>query len=119
MEADRTMEMNNITNCPNCGAPIQEDVCPYCGTVIWDFATIDLNRPRWVKVKLKGEIVIVRAILTNLTFDMQSPERTAYYDNNIYLAMPPSHNMDMHMVIIPDDEGTIVRRKELEDERRD
>lgn len=29
------------TNCPNCGAPISSIECPYCGTVFYDFATID------------------------------------------------------------------------------
>ena len=25
--------MVNLTNCPNCGAPIQDYICSYCGTV--------------------------------------------------------------------------------------
>ena len=24
--------LNTLTNCPNCGAPVKDDICPYCGT---------------------------------------------------------------------------------------
>lgn len=26
------VQATTLGNCPNCGAPIQEDECPYCGT---------------------------------------------------------------------------------------
>ena len=32
---------NGITNCPNCGAPITDKNCPYCGT----------NLIKWYEVK--------------------------------------------------------------------
>ena len=28
--------MVKSTNCPNCGAPIKTDKCPYCGTVFME-----------------------------------------------------------------------------------
>ena len=32
-------------NCPNCGAPIEGEICQYCGTVFVDMAVIDTKKP--------------------------------------------------------------------------
>lgn len=31
----------DMYNCPNCGAPITEDKCPYCGTRFYNVSTIE------------------------------------------------------------------------------
>lgn len=42
-------------NCPNCGAPydLNQDKCPYCGTLYFDLSAIDFmdNRPIFLKVR--------------------------------------------------------------------
>ena len=39
-EIRKKLEEHDL-NYPNCGAPISDDKCAFCGTVIYDFATID------------------------------------------------------------------------------
>ena len=58
--------MTDLHNCPNCGAPIQADVCPYCGTVFYDFASIDMDAPCYVKLKVNGNIIQARVYVSAL-----------------------------------------------------
>lgn len=41
-----------VTNCPNCGAPVESNQCEYCGTYIFDFSKIELYKPCWLSVDL-------------------------------------------------------------------
>lgn len=50
-------------NCPNCGAPINEEKCPYCGTLFVDFAAMDADQPFFIKIKQNGEVFIVKVKL--------------------------------------------------------
>lgn len=43
--------MKDLLNCPNCGAPIQNDICPYCGSVFLDWTTLDMGKPAFVRIK--------------------------------------------------------------------
>lgn len=43
-------------NCPNCGAPINNEKCPYCGTAIIDFACIDVEKPFYMKIRKNGKV---------------------------------------------------------------
>ena len=110
--------MTSTDNCPNCGAPIENDICPYCGTLIWDFATIDLHKPRWIKVEYAGKIMMVRAMLTTLTMNMNQPIITTFADQKLIWAEVPRNEIDMHFVVMPDDDGIIAKwKKGAEDER--
>lgn len=53
-------------NCPNCGAPITDEKCPYCGTVFYDFTTLDLDETSYVKFKYKGKIFVCQARFTSI-----------------------------------------------------
>ena len=46
-----------MKNCPNCGAPIQNEICDYCGTVMYDFSCIDISSPCYVRVKHNGKVL--------------------------------------------------------------
>ena len=48
----------SIYNCPNCGAEMSGEKCPYCGTVLYDFGNIDLERPQYIKIRHGGKIFI-------------------------------------------------------------
>jgi predicted amidophosphoribosyltransferase len=50
--------MNDITNCPNCGAPITGSRCEYCGTVF------KFNNDRISKLKMENQ-VLQNLIVTN------------------------------------------------------
>lgn len=43
--------MKYLLNCPNCAAPIKSDICPYCGSVFLDWASFDIERPTFVRVR--------------------------------------------------------------------
>ena len=52
-----------MNNCPNCGAPIDGHKCQYCGTVIFDFASIEVGKPIWISLKTPdGKIHMMHVI---------------------------------------------------------
>lgn len=63
-------------NCPNCGAGITGESCQYCGTVIYDFAAIQLGKPSFVKLAHNGGIYMFRMIVDDFTLrhDVQTAE---------------------------------------------
>ena len=38
--------------CPVCGAPVEGEKCEYCGCVIYDFANISCDEPKYIRLKL-------------------------------------------------------------------
>lgn len=77
--------MKDLLNCPNCGAPIEKDYCPYCGSVFLDWACFDIARPTFVKIKdSRGNYRLVKLILTGIN-EMHEYEPIEFYaDNNPY-----------------------------------
>lgn len=74
-----------IYNCPNCGAPIANDICPYCGTGILDWSALELGKENWVKIKFNGEVVLIKALLYNFRVNYECPNSTYLYaDNQVY-----------------------------------
>lgn len=41
------MSVPRITNCPNCGAPIETDKCPFCGTRLINIADLNVGDAIW------------------------------------------------------------------------
>lgn len=65
------------TNCPNCGAPIEPDLCkcPYCGTAYADLSVLQLgDGPQWVRVNLGSRAaphtVMMRAALMSFEYEI-------------------------------------------------
>lgn len=59
-----------MTNCPNCGSPIDvhECMCKYCGTYYFDLTTFEMNSDKKYYIKFKqrmlnGEMAIVTALV--------------------------------------------------------
>lgn len=73
--------MNERLNCPNCGAPIEEEVCSYCGTVIYDFATINMDKPTYIKLRIDDKLFIFRALMTGLEAEIRDDPIMYYADN--------------------------------------
>lgn len=81
---------NGEFNCPNCGAAISGDKCRYCGTVFYDFASIDLDRPQYVKIRFNGKVVACRV-------------RIISCDIHCSLEEIPTINLEMHVLSSNDD----------------
>lgn len=63
------MTNKKIFNCPNCGAPIQDGQCSYCGTVIYDFSTIKLYEVNYIKLLIDDRVVIFKAYLDSVQIE--------------------------------------------------
>ena len=58
--------------CPVCGAPVDGDKCEYCGCVIYDFANIDFENPSYIRMKLGGNYITMKAIAVNPSITISS-----------------------------------------------
>ena len=50
-----------MRNCPNCGAPLDENYfkCPYCGTLYYDLTALDDSAPCFIKFNtMHGELTM-------------------------------------------------------------
>ena len=61
--------MEKTTNCPNCGAPIEGDKCPYCGTEVIDLCCLDTDKPFYVKLRNNGQIIKFKAMTREINID--------------------------------------------------
>lgn len=103
-------------NCPNCGAPIDGETCPYCGTRFVDFASMDTKEPFWVKVKTPRGVMVMKAVLREVELKNPIPETyTAFGDVTREIWFQPREvpELTMRMSVIPD--GDILARMEEEE----
>ena len=70
--------MRDILNCPNCGAPIVSEQCPYCGTLFYDFSAIEIGKPCFLKIKWGDNIMLVKANARNIDLNMSSDTVETY-----------------------------------------
>ena len=68
-------------NCPNCGSVIRDFICDYCGTIFYDFANLDGERANYIRLRINGQLVVFKAILTNVNVEISSETSTFYYDD--------------------------------------
>ena len=70
--------------CPVCGAPVEGEKCEYCGCVIYDFANISTEEPRYIRMKVKDPwngntyIVQMKAIAINPSIEIEYDDYVAY-----------------------------------------
>lgn len=77
--------MKDLLNCPNCGAPIEKDYCPYCGSVFLDWACFDVGRPTFVKIKdSRGDYRIVKLLVSSVHEKHVYEPVVLYGDNTPY-----------------------------------
>ena len=90
--------MRKQLNCPNCGAPITETTCPYCGTVFYDFCAMDSDRPTYIRMNWGGNQTVFKAY-------MRSADMIYSLDSL----------MELHIdfVVVEDDDGTLMKRREI------
>ena len=70
--------MRDVLDCPNCGAPITSERCPYCGTLFYDFSAIEIGKPCFIKIKYNNDIYLVKAICNSADLSMNVETCDAY-----------------------------------------
>ena len=68
--------INRQYKCPVCGAPVDGEKCEYCGCVIYDFADISTEEPRYIRLMTRqpdGHMCLLqmKAIAVNPCIEMQ------------------------------------------------
>lgn len=105
--------MKEQLNCPNCGMPITGTQCEYCGTLFYDFATLDCDKPTYVRVKWQDQILAFQAAVRDFGITLSSDPITYYADNNpVYI---PNNNMTVNLTMesLPDDRGVLLERRKI------
>lgn len=95
------VRVNNqrVYNCPNCGAAIETEQCPYCGTVFVDFGCLDTDKPFFLKIKDKDEkIKIFKVILDSINYEHDYTE--LYADNHRFIHAIPISTLNISFQVI-------------------
>lgn len=90
----------NDTNCPNCGAPITGDTCPYCGT---EFARpeealkLALGRRVSVSFEADGHLYEFDMVLDSARISASTATEGVYSDGMLYhsIHMAPEYEADL------------------------
>lgn len=102
--------MEQIKNCPNCGAPIESHKCPYCGTVFYDFADFEVGKTAYIRLNINGNLNVFRALLTDFEVVQDTDNYIMYYDNTPVAYKNSETRLNMNLVLMPDDKGIIIER---------
>ena len=89
--------MKGILNCPNCGAPIAAEKCPYCGAVFLDFAAIQVGAPSFVKFKIGDAYVLTRLVVTALDIQQTCESKTFHDDIGVLFSIREGYSIDFHL----------------------
>ena len=102
--------MRERLNCPNCGAPITSEKCEYCGTLFYDFANIERDKPCYIRMRLgditENGLLVFKAIPTDITIE-HSCETVGVgfeYGNKPLYAMPKM-TVKLELEVVTDDEN--------------
>ena len=106
---------SNSCNCPNCGSPITDVICEYCGTVIYDFANLDPGKISYIRLKFGGNLFAFKARVTSVNAEISNNEPTLYFDNSpvrLVTNEPASIHVTVEMDVVPDDGILFLKFKE-------
>ena len=103
--------MKTITNCLNCGAPLHGDVCKYCGTTYYDFSSMEINKPCYLKIKFDDKNIIFKAVPTNIDINVNTNSTDILGNNQNILERISQNTMDINVQLcaVYDKDGTIFR----------
>lgn len=92
---------NDALTCPQCGAPIDNEKCSYCGVVFYDFACVDANKPFFLKIKLDDQIHVYKVKMDNCEVKMSNNDIKFYADTEIFSVISRQDvDIDMHFHMV-------------------
>lgn len=103
------------TNCPNCGAPITDAKCPYCGTIHYDFANLKVGDISLIRLKLGDALHTFKAVVNGVS--ITNYQTDSIYADNYAVLTNQVWNLDLSMTLVQDVSGVLaVSYKEHTDE---
>lgn len=90
-------------SCPNCGGTVEGSKCPYCGSVFWDVADLEIGKPAWLQFKHNDRIFICKVIPERISITHKC-EPTYFYADNIKVvpvAAEPSMDISLDFFTVP------------------
>lgn len=103
------MSLPVVTNCPNCGAPIDGDKCPYCGTRLINIAELEPGETIWLIFKddqNKNIIHASRVLVKHIGVSMSQDSTVFYADGT------PIHYYNPTMDICIEIDGTLTKNQQ-------
>lgn len=86
------MSVPRMTNCPNCGAPIEGDKCPFCGTRLINIADLEIGDPIWLVFRNEHGVRGIRIALDHISVSQDYDQDCFYYlDNTPTCIGEPTH----------------------------
>jgi len=108
------MSVPRVTNCPNCGAPIDSDKCPYCGTRLVNIADLEIGEPIWLIFNDHGNVprgVRVRINHVSTVIKHEMGDYDAFYMDNeplyVYRHYDPTISIEIEGTLAATSEGVI------------
>lgn len=113
------LNMNShLTNCPNCGAIIENPICPYCGTILYDFANIDTDSYSYIRMKIGNNLVWFKARVYSANISAESHDsEVLYYDNYPFRSIysEPELKISIDFIAIKDEKTNALFMKANKD----
>ena len=100
---------SGVYNCPNCGAPMTDNKCSYCGTILYDFACLDMDKPAYIKIKHDGKITICKVQFTSCEIRYDNPIVSLYADNVRQMSIrgTPSAEIELNFIALSDNNNNL------------
>lgn len=94
--------MKKTINCPNCGSPIQEDQCRFCGSVFLDWSTIDFDKPVFIKFKKNGRVFRAKCRLREFSINNPSEPQSLYFADKVsYIVRNEPPEIKLSLDVVP------------------
>ena len=101
-----------MTNCPNCGAPIDpfHTKCEYCGTYYFDMTVFDINKPVYIKIDTGNEI-LTALVKTNGINIEALPDDVYYHDENHSFVSSRTYraHLEIDLDLLSDSKGMVYK----------
>lgn len=94
---------NGALTCPQCGAPITDEKCEYCGVIFYDFACVECNKPFYLKIKHDDQIRIYKVLMDDARVTTTMDNAPVFYADNIKyssIVAPETVDIDLHFHMV-------------------